>query len=535
MTDAASAHTRARYEALPYGSYSYAHSAPEQLEAICALFGVPSPPVPGARILEIGGASGGNLLPVALRHPDARCVGIELSGTQVDLAREHARRLGLENIEFIEADLLELDPAALGPFDYIIAHGVYSWIPPQAQRALLALCGDCLSDTGVAYVSYNTYPGWKSKEVLRDAMLMHARDRPPAEQVGYGRSMVEFLRRVAQPDGLVDLALKDNLQHIRNAPVDYLAHDYLEPFNLPCYFHEFLQRSQAHGLAYLGEALPSMMMPANYGEDLARTLYAAVGDDQARVEQYLDFAIDRAFRQTLLVRSQRAAAIRRQPGLEVLRGLHVAVRLDCADGAIRFDGTRQQFVSPTGQGIATGSDAIKRAIGCLRQAWPGTASFDALAAQAQGGAANGSERTEAEVQVADLVAMLAFRGLARLRVRPVALGGVAELPLLDPRVQRMVAALDPTQKHVTNAWHDTVDVGELERLVFPRLDGALDRAGLLDLVRAHLAANGSVASASSAGGAPPVDAEGVVDRLLEWLGDVGVLLPPASGALQASG
>ena len=522
-----SAETRARYDSLPYGSYSYAQSAPEQIEAIAALFGVPASAVPTARILEVGGASGGNLIPVALRNPGARCVGVELSGVQVAHAREHAARLGLSNVEFIEADLLELDPAALGQFDYIVAHGVYSWIPPQAQHALLALCEACLSPAGVAYVSYNTYPGWKAKEVLRDAMLFHGRGQPPADQVDYGRSMAEFLRTVARDGGVTDLALRENLDQIRRAPADYLAHDYLEPYNLPCYFHEFLREADRHGLAYLGEALPSMMMPANYGEELARTLYSAVGDDQARVEQYLDFAIDRAFRQTLLVRSEHAGAIQRRPNLDALRSLHVAVRLDCAEPGIRFDGSRQQFLSPTGQGIATGSNATKRAIQRLRGAWPGTVAFAELVREAQQGAGDAVSREEAELQVGDLVAMLAFRGLARLRVREVRLGGQQDRPVLDPDVLRMMQALEAGQKHVANAWHDTVDVGPLEALTLPRLDGTLDRDGLVTLVAAHIAGHGPVQLASrdaaDPGAQPSTDAAAIVDRMLDWMQDAGVL------------
>lgn len=526
----ASAETRMRYDALPYGSYSYAHSAPEQLEAVAALFGVVAPDVSRARILEIGGASGGNLIPVALRNPAARCVGLELSEVHVASARAHAARLGLTNIEFIQGDLLELDPATLGRFDYIIAHGVYSWIPPQAQQALLALTEACLSAEGVAYVSYNTYPGWKAKEVLRDAMLFHGRGQAPVDQVGYGRSMVEFLRTIAQQGGMTDFALRANIEQIRSAPVDYLAHDYLEPYNLPCYFHQFLDAAAGHGLAYLGEALPSMMMPANYGEDVARQLYAAVGDDQERVEQYLDFAIDRAFRQTLLVRRERAGTIRRRPDLQAMRRLHVALRLD-SEEPVRYDGSRQQFMSPAGGGIATSADATKRAIARLREAWPGTVSFSELVAPAaDGGSETGSD---AEVLVGDLVAMLAMRGLARLRARPVVLGnGSGGMPHVDPRVLRMLEALPPGQAHVTNAWHDTVELGALERWLLPQLDGRLDRTALVERVAAHAAANGALQSSSrnaTQGAAAAEDPAGIVDQLLQWLPEAGVLKGDATG------
>lgn len=520
--------TRARYDDLPYGSYSYTHSAPEQLAAIAHLFGVPAPDVKTARVLELGAASGGNLIPVALRNPQSKTVGVELSGVQVAMAQAHAARLGIDNFRMLEADFQELDPAALGEFDYIVCHGVYSWIPEQAQDKLLELCGRCLSPTGVAYVSYNTYPGWKTKEIMRDAMLLHSGDRPAAEQVAYGRAMVEFLNRLARKGGVTELALRENLGQIRNSPADYIAHDYLEPENRPCYFHQFVQEVDRHGLAYLGEALPSMMMPANYGEDLAHQLYGALGDDQVRVEQYLDFAIDRAFRQTLLVHKDRAAQVDRRPDLEVVRGMHFAVKLACADGPVRLDGTRQQFLSPTGTGITTGSNATKQAITFLAGAWPGTASFMDIVEYAwqNQGDDHAIAKDDVMMAVGDLLVMLTMRGLARIRMAPVELSPMGERPVVDPLVARMVSALEPGQFHVANAWHDAVDIKAIGALLFPRLDGSSNRDALVEFV-ARCLADGSFEPPAIKGQDAGQDvgelATGLVDGFLAWLADAGVL------------
>src|SRR5262249_10278226 len=156
-----------------------------------SMFGLPSPKTATARVLELGCASGGNLIPFALRNPGAQAIGVDISGVQINQAREYATRLGLDNISLQEADLQQLDLEKLGQFDYIVAHGVYSWVPPETQEALLSLIERCLAPEGVAFISYNTYPGWKAKEILRDAMRMHAGVRSnPSEQVAYGRAMV---------------------------------------------------------------------------------------------------------------------------------------------------------------------------------------------------------------------------------------------------------------------------------------------------------------------------------------------------------
>jgi SAM-dependent methyltransferase len=129
-----------------------------------------------ARVLEIGCAAAGNLIPFAATHPLARTVGIDLSQVHIDQGRRRVRALGLDNVELMHGDVAHLDLAAVGQFDFIICHGVYSWVPDEVQDAILAACGQLLSPAGVAYVGYNTYPGWKAKEIVRDAMLLSAGD-----------------------------------------------------------------------------------------------------------------------------------------------------------------------------------------------------------------------------------------------------------------------------------------------------------------------------------------------------------------------
>src|SRR5262245_35353718 len=129
---------RADYDATPYTSNSFPQSAPGLLAAIACLFGLETPDLATARVLEIGCAGGGNLIPFAAAHPQARVVGIDLSQVQIDQGRIRAQALGLNNLELVAGDLATMNLEALGQFDFIIAHGVYSWVPPEVQDALLA-------------------------------------------------------------------------------------------------------------------------------------------------------------------------------------------------------------------------------------------------------------------------------------------------------------------------------------------------------------------------------------------------------------
>jgi SAM-dependent methyltransferase len=173
---------RVAYDEAPYESYAHPQSAPGQLAAIAWAFGLDPPDVPRSRVLEIGCAAAGNLIPFAAMHPLARMVGVDPSRVHIDQGRRRVHALGLDNIELIHGDIAHLDLAALGQFDFIICHGVYSWVPDEVQAAILAACGRLLSPVGVAYVGYNTYPGWKAKEIVRDAMLLSVDDTTTVDE-----------------------------------------------------------------------------------------------------------------------------------------------------------------------------------------------------------------------------------------------------------------------------------------------------------------------------------------------------------------
>ena len=180
------------YDAVPYDSNPYPQSQPEQLAAIAKLFGL-APKLPSqARVLELGCATGGNIIPLAARYPNGVFLGLDLSEKQVSAGREVIKALGLRNIELRHGDITAISKGKQA-FDYIICHGVYSWVPQAVQQAILRVCGENLADQGVAYISYNVYPGWKMREVVRDAMLYHTRNvTDPKQKLEQARAMLNF-------------------------------------------------------------------------------------------------------------------------------------------------------------------------------------------------------------------------------------------------------------------------------------------------------------------------------------------------------
>src|ERR1700761_9070116 len=107
------------YDDVPYYSFPYVQTAPEHLAAVAHVFGLDAPDTRTARVLELGCAAGGNLIPFAVRNPSARAVGLDLSSIQIDDGRRRIERLQLDNIELLQQDLTTLTKD-FGEFDYIV-------------------------------------------------------------------------------------------------------------------------------------------------------------------------------------------------------------------------------------------------------------------------------------------------------------------------------------------------------------------------------------------------------------------------------
>lgn len=476
----------ASYDTTPYESFPFPQSAPEHLQSIAKLFGLSAPSPTRARVLELGCAAGGNLIPVARRFPHAQLLGVDLSTVQIESGRAVIRDSQLKSIELRVGSIAEID-ASWGRFDYIICHGVYSWVPPEVQHAILKVCAQCLSDDGVAYISYNTYPGWKFREVLRDAMMLRGTTRrTPAEQLSYARGMLDFLQEKAAPGSALKVVLDENMSHIRQGAENYLMHEFLETCNAPCYFKDFLQAAHLQGLTYLAEADISPMFASNHPPEVAEPLKRELRL-QVDFEQYLDFVINRSFRQTLLVRSPRQASITYQLDAARLHTLHFAGSFDRAstagpaiDGSIAYTAWRNQSVvlhTPLAQAVAA----------VLDDAYPGTCSFQQLAHAV----AVKTGQTESEL-LAPLTAVmeeLTIKGYVRFRGEPLTCGGpLPARPACSPAVHVWslppASANGPARMLACNPWHELCALTMVEWHLLALADGRRDHAALLVALQA---------------------------------------------------
>ncbi|MBX3470051.1 MAG: class I SAM-dependent methyltransferase [Planctomycetes bacterium] len=320
MSDPASTSAMA-YDALPYPSLPRAVTQPDRLAVVARLFGLSPAPPSRCRVLEVGCSDGGNLLATALAHPGAEVVGIDISPAQVEAGRAAARALGATNLRLEVMDLREA--AALGTFDYVVAHGLYAWVPPPLQAALLEVIAATLRPQGVAYLGVSVLPGSYSLLALRELLTRRTAGAPdPATRVRVARATVEALAEVAPPATAEQLRATRDL--VRRSSDAWVRHELLAEENHPQWFHALARAAAARGLQYLADADLPATFPSNHLDPERLKLFDRLARDPLEREQLLDELVGRGFRRALFVPA--GAEVDRQVGPERLSGLSVVAR-----------------------------------------------------------------------------------------------------------------------------------------------------------------------------------------------------------------
>ena len=302
------------YSELGYKSMPFPYTTPATLEAYAALVGVSAPNPKTARVLELGATYGGNIISQALFNPDATFVGIELSQEQVEKGNEVIANAGLANVSLIQSDIASIG-SEIGTFDYIIAHGVYSWVDDGVKDALLRLIDEHLAEDGIAYISYNTYPGWHTMEEVRQLMMFSNRDKAQfnhKEKVLHGKTIGSIVgSQILKYDNLKERNSKflGALRSVMQKDEYYVGHDHLEPNNDPVYFYQFNDHLGAHNLAYLCDADLTLSMVRSFDADIADTLDKLALNDHVAQEQYLDFMLDTTFRKSIICKAKHAESV----------------------------------------------------------------------------------------------------------------------------------------------------------------------------------------------------------------------------------
>jgi SAM-dependent methyltransferase/methyltransferase-like protein len=484
------------YDQIPYLNRSHSDTHPDRLATLATLLGQEPACLDRCRVLELGCANGRNLLPIAMALPGAHFVGVDLSARQIADGRAMVAELGLSNLDLRRANLADVD-AAYGLFDYILCHGVYSWVDAALQDKILAVCRANLAENGVAYVSYNTFPGWHDKLKVREMLVRQVGSiANPQIRIRKAREFISLMADLVAPPGgeagLYGARLRSEAEIINNQDDDYVFHEYLEEVNAPLYFYEFAERAERHDLQYLADAdrgLRSLdSLPAPVLDAMRQHTDGIVGQ-----EQLLDYYTNHTFRTTLLVRAGRhidrtitPARLRRLFLCSPLQPVSAMPDINGAGfetfGAADMDST-----------FATAHPTTKAAMLELRGAYPRPIPFDDLIATAyariypEGDLARSKVMLTRESEAVGLNLLkghTADNNLIELHAHAPALAA-ATSPGQRPAVLPSARYEALRSRSVTNAYHRPVRLGALSWYLLPFLDGARDLDALVELVMAN--------------------------------------------------
>jgi len=520
------------YDKQVYTSNAFPFSSPGHLRAAAHLWGLEAVPLERARVLELGCAGGGNILPFAVAYPHAHVVGVDLSSVQVEQGQHVVQALGLNNLSLHAMSLTDITPE-FGQFDYIIAHGVFSWVPPEVREAMLRILRENLSPNGIGYISYNTYPGWKAGDIVRDAMLLHSHTaQDEGEKLAAAKAMLNLLSEGIADSNPLAPSLRGAVAQLNTHSDYYIAHEYLELYNSPCYLLEFVNLADQHDLTHVGDADPHVEMSASYGQNVQLNhSLVALGQPREVRQQYLDFSVGRNFRKSLVVHKKRANQILTSPDVERLADLRwagwfteVAPEQNAPKGQLSF---RSYKDKP----LYSRDPVVIAIVRVLTNAWPASIDFETLCERVQTAlACSALAQSAASDRQAVLTALQTLFRLNSLRYTfervpydrpaqrlegPCLLAGSADLFRMRQ---------DPTFGVGNfNLWHDTVNLrlAEAEAFLLPHIDGSHSRRQLATLLRDALG-RGAVPTTDgkSLKGQRNLDAiaDKIVGNLLDLLG-----------------
>ena len=370
-----------RYDEVTYPGRPYPQTHPARLAAIQHLLGTKVAPPERCRVLELGCGDGSNLLAMATALPDSSFVGVDLAERAIAAGRELAAESQLTNVQLLHGELGSLDES-LGLFDYVIAHGVYSWVPEQTRDDLLAACKRHLAASGVAFVSYSTYPGAHFRELVRDMMLFHAGGlTQPEQKVARGIELVRLIQQAhgSTPYGAV---LEQELRRLSDGDPGYVFHDDFAEHNQPVYFSAFAEHAASHGLAFAAEASFGFFEDPRFSRDTIGPLRACASGDPLAEQQYLDFLRGTPFRQTLLCHGTSAAPSSYEA--ERLLSLFALgdLRPEREEPALASR-VEERFLARDSLHVASDEPLTKALFFALGRAWPSALPVSELLAQAE--------------------------------------------------------------------------------------------------------------------------------------------------------
>jgi methyltransferase-like protein/ubiquinone/menaquinone biosynthesis C-methylase UbiE len=455
------------YDEVYYPGHVYGHTHPNHLATIATVYGMQAALVDRCRVLELGCGIGGNLLPMAFQNPSSEFIGVDLSGVTIERGQQNVAVLGLSNIKLLHCDIMNVD-ASFGQFDYIIAHGVYSWVPLAVREKMMTIFKENLAPRGVCYVSYNAHPFSHVRDMVRDMMRYHTRRLTSMkEKVEQSRAILKFLSDGSKANSVHGALMRDQCNRVLKAPDELLFHDDLDEGATAFLLHQVVEDAGRQGLQYLSDADFSRRYLAGYSEEVRTVLQSFPESEFMARDQYQDFIDGNGFRRTLLCHDN--ISLHRQIDSNFVTQLYLLSTATPVDpDACVTDDSAMEFETQDGSTVTMTNPLLKAAHLCLGRAWPRGLSFGELLDGARALLSHRPADDDKKVLTEAMFVLACSGEVTFLVSRPFLSKGITDRPQASLLARRQAQ----TGPLVTNLLHQTVELeGERTRHFLQLLDG----------------------------------------------------------------
>lgn len=457
------------FDELPHTCNAMPYAQPDRLATVATLFGMTPPPLSTCRVLELGCCDGSNIIPTAYTLPEANIIGIDASEQNIVAGQTVIDALKLTNITLKPADILDID-ADFGQFDYIIAHGIFSWVAAEVQEKIFSICEHNLAPNGVAYIGFNTKPGWNINNTIRDMMqYLSAPIEDPVTKINQHKVLLRFLLDATkETQDPYEQFIGEEVNNLIKFPEKFVCTELVEEENQPLYFHQFMQRAKTHNLNYLGDAILHTMLPDNFSAPQKQALQM-FNSDLLVQEQMMDILSNRSFRHTLLCHKD--TQLNRNLSPETLANLYIASSMQpVADSYEKFNNSRGTLSTP--------KLIVQAALRYLGKEWPRAVAFDELLKQARQDTQ--SDSTTDQETITNVLLIGYSKGIIELHSQPITIVTmVSEYPQASP-LASWQAKQGAKITNLRSEWQIMQNAVCLRML--PYLDGKHSHADLLNLL-----------------------------------------------------
>lgn len=459
------------YDEFPYYGYPFDYTRPENLKSVGRLFNIKAPKLEKARILELGCSDGGNIFRFADEYPKSYTLGVDLSKTQIDLAQKTLKETGLKNIEFKHMSITDLDES-YGKFDYIICHGVFSWVPEFVRDGIFEVSKKLLNKNGLVFVSYNTLPGWNMMNTIKEMMLYHAKSfKTDQDKVSQGKAILSFIQQSLEgQESAYAKFMKIAVNDLSKKEDQYIRHEYLEDDNVAFYFHEFVEKARAKGLEYVADTDVHRMYTGNLPQKTMEKLTEV--KDIVRTEQYIDFINNSPFRCTIL--THRDTPISRNITNEQVEAFNYFSDIYYAQDANLQDDSEVEFINRKDQNRTMKSSApvMKSILASLAQNIGNPLSFKEIIEYAHKLAPKIS-KDEIKANVLANFPRLIFSGMVKyLEDKPKSVFNISSKPKVSNLARQQVKEKKHNGRHwITNSLNQVVIVEDYQVGIVEAMDG----------------------------------------------------------------